>query len=338
MTISVLIPHFRSKIISYSIWKILQHKGNHDVEIVVVDNSFPDKSIEYVKIFGDAVRIIKPDTTRESSHGTAFNMAIPTIANDFFLCLESDAFPVKDGFLDYYERLINEGYDMAAPLLKLSGGTFFHPTGSLYSKKIWQEAQAYIDNISYTYFSNMMMIHGEFDYHLMIRNDWLEKVLDSPDDFFDLANGYKGKTKEEIKQKGEYYSSIGKGVMHNGIGSNQENIHTYGKRNVYDEAQYAILDNRQVLIRRVGEEPGQYFSAWAVANGKKIYSIPEQTKWLPGKENQQQQYTILESGIVHAWAGSAYLSMKDTAAHDVYEYKQKQIDDLYDSLPNEYKL
>ena len=50
-------------------------------------------------------------------------------------------------------------------------------------------------------------------------------------------------------------------------------------------------------------------------------------------------YQLLnEAGIKHIWAGSSYLDMKDTDFNDVYEFKSKLIEELYNSLPDNQKI
>src|SRR4030066_2215807 len=94
--------------------------------------------------------------------------------------------------------------------------------------------------------------------------------------------------------------------MHNGMGRLQESVRTYGRRNPESEVPNILLDNRAKIIYRIGYEPGQFMYYWMLAKGYNIYSIPTEVKWLKGKENQQQEYTLNAAGIKHIWGVSAY--------------------------------
>jgi len=126
--------------------------------------------------------------------------------------------------------------------------------------------------------------------------------------------------------------------FHNGMGSNQESIKTYGHRNPDSEPQCMLLDGKRKFINRIGYEPGQWLFYWQMAMGKKIAIVPTEVKWLPNRVGQQQEYTLMPNGFKHIWAGSSFLDMKDTDCHDVYEFKKNEIDELYNSLPDNQKI
>jgi len=142
MKFSILIPHYKTgKMTAYCIHKILKHRGNHEVNIIVVDNS-NDGSEEYFMPFAekfgthewcDGWYIPYPSDIMQS-HGLAFDYALENVPNitPYFITLESDSYPIDDSWLDYYENLINEGYDMAGSYLRLSGGQYIHPAGAMY--------------------------------------------------------------------------------------------------------------------------------------------------------------------------------------------------------------
>ena len=100
----------------------------------------------------------------------------------------------------------------------------------------------------------------------------------------------------------------------------------------------SLNDKSKKIIFRVGYEPSQFMSYFSEATQKKICYVPTETKWLPNRENQQQEYTQMENGFRHIWAGSSYLDMKDGDFHDVYEFKNNLIESLYNSLPNNQKI
>lgn len=340
MKFTILIPHFKTgKLTAYVVSQFLKYKGHHEVDIIVIDNSFPDSSInELTPIFKQLNNIIPNISDRVTSHGVALDWGIEASDNEWVLCAESDSFPTENNYLNYYENLINMGIDAAGSLLKLSGGTFLHPCGALYRKSIWQEAKAYVDTIPYNYYPNFMM-RDNFPVHTMIHKSLVEEIENNPEDWVELSSEYKDRTKETMREKLAYYSPVGRGVFHNGMGGRQESLHTYGNRTPESEAPYAILTEKKAkIIGRLGQEPGQFLHYFMVNKGKKIFHIPTETKWMEGKENQQQEYTLNEAGIKHIWAGTSYLDMKGTAQNDVYEFKKNQIEQLYNSLPEHQKI
>lgn len=339
MDISILIPHFRNgKVTAVAISKILEHSKRHNVEIIVIDNGPEDGSIKYLLPFSESITIINKKDGYLSSHGIAFDQVLNDgkVSNDWFITMESDSFPVDDYWIDYFENAITFGFECAGSHLTLSGGTYIHPCGTLYKKSNWELAKKYCNSIDYTYFPNMAMKDG-FASHLMIHNSIINDVLYTPDDYIELSSSYVGLSKEEMLNKAKFYSSTNQ-PFHNGMGKNNESVKTYGHRTLFSEAGNVILDNKRKLIFRVGAEPGQWFSWWHYAGNHRIKEIPTETKWIDGKENIQQEYTLSEAGVKHIWAGTAYKDMKDTSLHDVYLFKEKYIDDLYNSLPEYQKI
>lgn len=337
MKVTVLIPHFKSKITAYSVSQFLKNVGEHEMELIVINNSYPDESIECLKPFEGQIKIIDHITTQISSHGIALDIGMQHASNDIVITAESDSFPTTDNWLDYYQNLLYEGYEAAASILQLSGGRYGHPAGAMYRKTIWQEAKRYCDKIQYSYFPNMGTRGDGFDYHMMIHSSILEQVLENPNDWFELSKGYEELTKEEMIAKRNYYLPV-VAPFHNGMGRNSESIHTYGQRNELTGVPNVLLTDKPKLVYRIGEEPGQNLWYWMLAKQKKIFAIPTEIKWMENRENQQQEYTINAAGFKHIWCGSSFLSMKDTDYNDVYEFKNNQIEELYNSLPKHQKI
>lgn len=337
MKFSILIPHYCSKITAYSVAKLLEHKGDHEIEILVCDNSPGHESIRYLEPFKEQIKIVQYPTDKIQSHGVALDMLFEIASKEFIITMESDCFPTAPGYLDYYEKLINDGCDSAASFLQLSGGFYGHPAAALYKKSNWIEAARYCAGIQYKFFPNMCM-HESFAAHLMVHNKVVDEFLNNPEDYIVLSEAYKPYSKEKAIEHLNYYSPIAIGPMHNGMGRSQESVKTYGQRNVEREAMDVMLNNKAMLIRRIGMEPGQWMCNWQIANNKTTYRIPTEIKWLKGREFQQQEYTINECGMKHIWAGSSYLDMKGTLMNDVYEFKHNQIEELYNSLLEEQKI
>lgn len=339
MKLTILVPHWKTgKMTAYAISQLLRFKGKHNIQIVVVDNNYGDGSLEYLTPFKNEICTVVYPKNRLQSHGVAFDYALQNgfVENDFFITIESDSFPTQDNWLDYYESLINDGYVAAGSLLRLSGGQYLHPCGAMYHKNIWAEAKRYVESMDYNYYPNFMM-RENFPTHAMIHKSLVHEVETNPFDWVELSPDYKDNTRQAMREKLEYYSPVGCGVFHNGMGGRQESLSTYGLRTVESDSPFIILpDKSHKIIGRMGYEPGQFMSYYLERTGKKIKYIPTETKWLNGKEGIQQEYTFMENGFKHLWGVSAY---KDFDPSDeVAKIKQSLPERLYDSLPSNKKI
>lgn len=337
MRISILLPHWKTgHMTAYTLAKLLEYKGKHEIQIFVINNNSGDGSEAYLKPFMDNIKYFEYPKDRLQSHGCAFDWVMPHVTTEYFMTIESDSFPTKDNWLDYYEYLIEQGNDCAGSILTLSGGSYMHPAGALYKRSVWQEAKNYCDKIEYSYFPNMSNRSG-FDCHLMVHNSIVDDVIAAPEDYMELAKNYKGLTKEEILAKRDYYLPV-VAPFHNGMGTKQEAFLTYAQRNIQSESPHTILDNRQKLINRMGAEPGQWLTYYMVATGKLMAVIPTEIKWMPNRGGQQQEYTLMENGFKHLWSVSAYFENENQEFQDIVVPKRKQVEELYNSLPNHYKI
>lgn len=341
MKITILIPHYRNgKTTAFAVSQYVKYSGQHHIRILVIDNNDGDGSIKYLEPLREQVLIIPYPKDKLQSHGIAVDYAIELgyVDTEYFMMAESDSFPTQNGYLDYYENLINMDVDAAGSLLKLSGGTFIHPCGAIYRTSVWHEAKQYVETIHFNYYPNFMM-RDNFAVHTMIHKSLVEEIENNPSDWVELNSEYKDRTKETMRAKLQHYSPVGRGVFHNGMGGRQESLKTYGQRTQESEVPFALLtEKNQKIIGRMGLEPAQFFSYYLGATQKKVCYIPTETKWMKGRENQQQEYTLNEAGIKHIWAGSSFLDMKGTDFNDVYEFKKNQIDELYNSLPEHQKI
>jgi hypothetical protein len=333
-----IIPHYKTgQMTAFTIYQILKHTRGRDIKIVVVDNS-NHEGLEYLEPFVGKIHILLYPKDLMQSHGIAYDFALNSgvVETEYFITLESDSYPTQDGWLDYYDRLVETGMDCAGSLLQLSGGQFIHPAGALYRKSVWEEAKKYTDSIQYGCFPNMAMKEG-FPCHLMVRNDILKTFLENPQLYIDLHNSYLPYSVVNAVQKLMYYKPV-TGVFHNGMGNSQESIATYSQRNILKEPERILLDNVDDLIYRVGFEPAQYFCYWALAMGYNVSAIPTEIKWLEGRNNQQQEFTRMENGLVHCWAITAYHKAESPERQDIIDFKAAQLQELYNSLPEDVKI
>jgi len=338
---TVIIPTYRTpQMTAYTVSKLLEYSKEGQIDIVVVNNYPEDNQDTWKHLlpFMRYIRLMNYPECKLQSHGIAMDWAIGRglVKGDYFMVLESDSFPINNEWIPFYEKLIKAKVDAAGSMLKLSGGLYLHPNGAIYSMKVYNECKEYCKGIEYEYFPNMNRV-GDFDYHTMIHRSVLDRVLDNPNDCFELAEGYKPYSKEKALERLEYYRPT-TGVFHNGVGNLDESTQSYGQRGWDTMRADLPLTNKKKIIRRVGFEPGQFFYYWLEVNGKKIHSIPTEVKWMEGREGQQQEYTLSESGIKHLWGISSYTERSSEGVEDIYEAKRRLPNELYETLPENQKV
>jgi len=308
-----LIPHYKTKITAYCLHQIFKHSGNR-VNVLVISNSGLE-GLDYIEPYAERIRTIIYPLNRMQSHGLAFDYAIENglVKTDYFITLESDSYPTNDNWLSYYDNLIDEGYDMAASRLKLSGGEYYHPAGAMYRLDSWHQCKEYVEklNEAYYYYPNFALKEG-FMCHVMMQKH------------------------TAVRPEAKDYLPIAHSVFHNGMGYNQESYSTYGNRNTITGVDDFLKKNsNDYMVYRMGYEPGQFFGYWHLATGKKVYSIPTEVTWMPNRVNQQQECTKTENGIIHIWGGTAMTLTSDASVEDITRRKTELTEQLYNSIQNE---
>jgi hypothetical protein len=332
MIFTILIPHYRSENMTrFSVNQFFKYKGKHEIHLIVGDNNAGDGTIDGLRD-RPYLTIVDYPKDKLQSHGILLNyiLELGLVKTEYFITAESDSFPTVDNWLDSYADIINQGYDCAGSLLTLSGGSYIHPAGALYKKSIWEEAKKYCDEIQYSYLPNIAMKEGH-PCHLMVHNKIFGEFCKDPSKYVEVHASYKENSALEIANKAVNYEVV-VNPFHNGMGQFQESYSTYGQRNTGIEPQGILLKNNEFLIYRMGYEPGQWFCYWQLAMGKKIFQIPTKTVWMGNRENQQQEYTIMDNGFKHLWGVSSYNGCIAEELQDIVKFKEKQVNDLIAEL------
>lgn len=326
MRFTILIPHWKAgKMTAYCVSQVLKKKGRHEVDIIVIDNNSGDGTIEYLRPYYDHITLMKFPKDRVQSHGIAFDFALQAgIKTDFFITLESDGYPINDTWLDYYEDLIKHGVECAGSVFQLSGGEYLHPCGAMYKYSNWKEAMNYCKEQPYMYFPNMAL-KEQHACHLMVHETILEDVLAAPEDFVELPDGYRPFNKDVALERAKWYRGATY-PFHNGMGSNEESVKTYGARTVISETPRILLTGKKKFIKRLAMEPGQWFCYWHFATGKNVVFIPTTIKWL--KDAVQQEYTLTRNGLKHLWGVSSFFDADNPIANK----KRETVEQLYSTI------
>lgn len=332
MRFTILLPHYKTfEMTAYALYKLIQLKGKHDIEIFVIDNCPSDPSgKKLMEKYPRHVSFIDYPESKMQSHGIAFDYVLPIVDTEWFITIESDSFPTQPNWLDVYEGFINKGYDGAGSLLKLSGGVYMHPAGALYNKKVWLEAMEYCKNIPYAYFPNIAMKEN-FPCHLMVGDRMVKSFCENPSKYVTLHHSYEGKTAMQLVERLSEYSPVTT-PFHNGMGQFQETFSTYAARTEKTDPPGIILKDDTDFIYRMGYEPGQWLCYYMLATGRKLFYIPTKTKWLKDRENQQQEYTINDVGFKHLWGVSSYYKCDTEGFQDIVAFKARQVEELYESI------
>jgi hypothetical protein len=301
---------------AYCLHQIKKHT-KRDIDIIVVSNS-AEEGIEHFKQYD--CTLLKYPTRLMQSHGIAFDFAMSYVNTEYFITLESDSFPTQDSWLEYYDNIIKQGYDMAGSRLQLSGGEYIHPAGAIYKKSNYELALNEVKKINarYKYYPNLGMKDGA-SCHIM--------SIGTMSDFKDKHHSYNNLSFAAKLQK---YKPCAKSVFHNGMGFKQESINTYGQRTIQSEKDFILMPEiSDDIIYRMGYEPGQWFAYWHYANNKRVFEIPTTIKWMDNRVNQQQEFTLTENGLKHLWGITAYnLSDYNKDIEDILIFKKKQMEDL----------
>jgi len=341
MKFTAILVHYRTgKMTAYAVSQLVKFKGKHDLDIVVVDNS-NDDSINHILLTNlrHECRVIHYPKNLLQSHAVGYNFALATgnVKTEYFITVESDSFPTEDNWLDYYEKLIEDGYDAAGSLLNLSGGFFLHVCGAMYKQSIWKEMEEYCESVPYVYFPNMAMKEN-FPCHLMVHKDFMDEFTENPSKYVTLHHTYENLSPGEMILKAYEYEPICH-AFHFGMGTSQETYNTYRFRTIESEAKNVFFTGKEdKLIFRMGAEPGQLMGSFMLAKGYKLKYIPTKVQWMPKRENQQQEFTLMENGFHHSWAVTAYHKCEVPELQDIVVFKARQMEAWYDSLPENFKL
>ncbi len=148
--VSVVIPHshtwFLTQTCVYNLLKYTPLNRHFELSIVLVNNSW-DWSPSYYGItetyLNDHVQILRnPCDYRFRTHGSAVDLAFKNIDTELVLTVETDAFPIKTGWLHFFLAHLKES-DYACGSWHHEG--FINPSFTLYRRKAWEDMKVFCD-------------------------------------------------------------------------------------------------------------------------------------------------------------------------------------------------
>ncbi len=307
MKTTILIPHYRTgAVTAHSVKRFLQCRGRHTINIVVIDNS-NGIGVDRIPKSPD-VTIISYPVDLLQSHGIAFDYALQNhsdLIDECFITAESDSFPIADTWLDHYEDYWNQGWDMAGSRMKLSGGEYVHPAGAMYRKTNWIEARECVDSYGYHFYDSGLSSPSCIS---LMRK---EKIIG-----------------EIAEEKLKRYLPVAESVFHQGMAFCDDSLDRYGARSISNQPQAILPRDGVDEYRRIMYEPGQWFSYWHLARGKRIKEVPTEIRWMPGRVNQQQEFSLMENGLKHLWGITAWDGSECEEMQDVIDFKRRQAIDI----------
>ena len=281
--VSFIIPHYRTwRWTAICIWHLKQFGIPVDQEIILVDNSPGHPSIQAIAetSLGEGIKIVSGDSGF-TSHGMAYDIGFDYTKGDHIFTCETDSFPFRSGWFDEYVKLSAE-YDLIGPEIPQSSGTYIHPAGALYSRKLVNAAVAWQrSHTEWTFCPGAAIELGTSDkpYHVVAHQDFLDgKEYDPPAvDLWRRAGPWQemrcfdDDTWENYPQR--------KGIV------NLEPIS--------DE-----------WHNKIGFEAGQWLAYFAAKIGFKIFKAPVEMHWMSGHEGRQAAYSDVFGGFRHEWGGT----------------------------------
>jgi len=103
--VSILIPHYKTLIMTQLCLKMVKQHTNLDrVEVIVIDNGSNDESTDYLKGLAWITLLIREKVANESgaqSHAKALDMALARVTTPFVLSIHTDTFFINSSWLDF---------------------------------------------------------------------------------------------------------------------------------------------------------------------------------------------------------------------------------------------
>lgn len=301
MKVAIIIPHYKTwKWTSICINAFKKFPIPIDHEIIVCDNSVGHRSIECLTktSLGDGVTIV-PGDPELPSHGHGYELCMEVSNADYIFTSETDSFPTsQDWFAPYLSR-IESGIDLVGAEVPQSSGRYIHPAGALYSRKLINAGNAWIENHKDWWFcSGMGIALGLSDraYHVVAHKDTLKEITK------EMLSWRKANVFQEMRcfdeDTFENYSS------RTGI----KNWEPTGKSSYL----------------KIGFEAGQWLAYFAQSHNFNWEIAPMELVWMREFIGGQAEYSTIFNNFIHVWCGTS--SFLDGIPESVKKFKMNQMD------------
>lgn len=282
-------------------------------ELIICDNSPGHPSIRAITEtpLGEGVKIVQGESDF-ASHGRGNEIALHHATGSHIFFSESDAFPIQDNWANEYIKASSE-YDLIGPEVPQGSGTYIHPAGALYDRRIidahalWREK-----NTDWVFCSDAAIELGTSDrpYHVVAHKDWLAQC--------ELSDGLKNKI--EIWKRAE--------CMQEMRCFDEETFSNYMLRKGIHN--WSPVHGQQTY-NKIGFEAGQHLSYLAQSLGFRCLKAPTDLQWMKGHHGGQAAFSDVFGGFRHCWCGTS--SFSPAIASDVREFKMAQMNHYFAQLP-----
>ncbi len=285
-------------------------------EIIVVNNSPEHPSIKCLTEtrLGEGVKIINGDPELPS-HGQALSLAYEACDSDWFFTSESDALPITASWGAPYIRSADD-FDYIGPYMSLAGGRFIHPCGAMANRKVIEQAKAWRAKYPEWIFINSAAPELGLDlkgYHVSCTKE-----------FWSQANLTPSIAERQVREATIWEKA---GPWQEMLSFTDDSFDSYWMRELPN-----LSSPTKEAYLRVGYEPGQHLSGFALQNFKCL-KAPFKMEWIPGFHDRQAAYSDVFGVFRHVWCGTS--SFSPAIAPEVRAFKMSQMDMHFLQLPED---
>lgn len=312
--ISIIIPTFKTwRWTAICINAFKTYGVPVDSEIILVDNAPDHPAIKAITetSLGDGVKVLEGERDFPS-HGRGYEIALKQATGDCIFCSETDSFPTRHGWFDEYVKASSE-YDFIGPEVPQSSGRYLHPAGALISREVIDAARVWIAaHKEWKFVPDAGVKIGGSDkpYHVVASDKFLGALL----------------LDESLKKSIALWQRTD--VFQEMRCFDEDTFDSYSKRNGITN--WEPVPGKDCYLK-IGMESGQWLSYYAQSFGFRCLAAPTHIEWMPGHVGGQAAYSTVFGGFTHAWCGTS--SFCDGIAPDVREFKMKQMNDFWMTLP-----
>lgn len=302
MNFTVILPHYKNgELTELSIRRMLEHKGQHEIDIIVVNNN-PGDGTEHPFLHHVAhnnnVRYYEYPKHMLSNIGTAYDWVMHMVKTDYFITATPGSRPTNTDWLDAYAYAIRYKYAVAGGFVhQFDSGFYLHPCGAFYKTSVYQEALDYAKSQKYVYYGELVEEQGQ-RLGLIIPEKVNDTFMALPHTFIkglDYPSSIQER-REKFQKMAAYYKPFTLPFASH-MGYRDERIEEKRERNFQTDAMATLTLYDNIQACRIGYDPGQWFSYWLAAKAHYIEAYPVSIK----ENDNGLEYSLMSNGFECAW-------------------------------------